>query len=203
MKVFKKLSRSTQFTIIVFVSLTLAKFFLHYLEFGFIEFILFDLYFSLILFLIGWVILMSKLFYRRLSYSIVADFLIIGITYCVIHFAMNVKSLDSLDWKINYSKRKKIVRLIKEERSFTSAQTTYQIPFSLTLFPYFKSNTVYVECQQDSIVTVTFFTDRGILDHYSAFIYSNDSAEIKRLDEKVKTGGNEYKKETGWYFIHD
>lgn len=194
-----KLNRSTKLTISVFLFSVVLKLLLHYAEFGFFEFILFDYFFGSILFVIGIAILLIQLFSRKLNITILAALSILAITFLVIHFGINTKALDFADWKLNYSKREKIVQLIKEE-GFNSSGRTYRIPSSLTLFPYIKSNEVNVVKQQDTTITVEFYTDRGLMDHYTAFVYSNDSLELKHLTEKI--GGNNKKMAKGWFYVN-
>lgn len=55
----------------------------------------------------------------------------------------------------------------------------------------------------DSSITVTFYMDRGVLDHYKAFIYTNDSREIRGLEANVENGGNDEKLEDNWYVVND
>lgn len=52
-------------------------------------------------------------------------------------------------------------------------------------------------------ITITFYVDRGIMDHYSAFIFTNDSSAIFNFDKNVENGGNDYKIEPNWYIISD
>jgi len=52
-------------------------------------------------------------------------------------------------------------------------------------------------------LTIKFYVDRGLLDHYSTFIYSNDSLIIPELDRNVENGGNDFKLEENWHMIND
>lgn len=79
----------------------------------------------------------------------------------------------------------------------------YIIPDSLHLFPFDKSNEVSIQTLKDTTVTLTFYTDRGLVDHYSGFIYTNEPEDMKSFDEKVKKGGNNSSKEANWYYISE
>lgn len=52
---------------------------------------------------------------------------------------------------------------------------------------------------------IKFYTDRGLMDHFSAFIYTNDKKEIEQLDEQTKQDKNDkdVKLEEHWYYIQD
>ncbi len=79
------------------------------------------------------------------------------------------------------------------------------IPTSVN-FPYYNDFSIKSRIK-DSInvnsMTVIFYTDKGLLDHYSAFIFTNDSIKIKSLERNVGDGGNDYKLEKNWYLVND
>ncbi|MCC3158239.1 hypothetical protein LJ737_13405 [Hymenobacter sp. 15J16-1T3B] len=52
-------------------------------------------------------------------------------------------------------------------------------------------------------ILVKYYLDRGVMDHYSAFVYTNDSSEVRNLNKKVEAGANDYKLESNWYIIND
>jgi hypothetical protein len=52
-------------------------------------------------------------------------------------------------------------------------------------------------------ITIKFYTDRGLIDHYSAIVFSNDSTVITEMDENVKNKGNDFKIKENWYIIND
>ncbi|WP_343636264.1 hypothetical protein [Fluviicola sp.] len=51
--------------------------------------------------------------------------------------------------------------------------------------------------------TITFYMDRGLLDHYSAIVFTNDSTVIAEMDANVKNGGNDFKIKENWYAVND
>lgn len=51
-------------------------------------------------------------------------------------------------------------------------------------------------------LTIIFYTDRGLMDHFSAFVYTNDPKQIKIYDDKIKNSGD-YKMEKSWYYIKE
>lgn len=57
--------------------------------------------------------------------------------------------------------------------------------------------------KENDYITVKFYLDRGLLDHYSAFVYTDDPIKINRLESKVKLDGNDHKLENNWYCIND
>lgn len=52
-------------------------------------------------------------------------------------------------------------------------------------------------------ITITFYMDRGLLDHYSAIVFTNDSIVIAEMDENVKNEGNDFNIKQNWYMIND
>lgn len=53
------------------------------------------------------------------------------------------------------------------------------------------------------LLYISFYLDRGIADHFSAIIYTNDTSSTTYLDKKVQRGGNDFRLEEGWYAIND
>jgi hypothetical protein len=45
--------------------------------------------------------------------------------------------------------------------------------------------------------------DRGLSDHYSAIVFTNDSTVIAEMDENVKNEGNDFKIKQNWYAVND
>jgi hypothetical protein len=52
---------------------------------------------------------------------------------------------------------------------------------------------------------ITFYTDRGLMDHFSAFIYTNDIKQMKELDQQTESDNKDedVKLEEHWYYIQD
>ena len=198
----KRLTTSTKVALIICSLGIFLRFFLHYSELGFFEFILFDLPFTkwaIIALLVA--ILVSQLRKETIQNSAIANFLIIGITFCLVYFIMTPVNLDELDWTINYNKRQSILKLAEERQLKNLSGTTYRIPFPLTLFPYIKSNDIDIHYSNDNSLTIKFYTDRGLLDNYSAFVYSSDAVQIEELNHRVRHGFYDSKKEANWYYI--
>ena len=62
--------------------------------------------------------------------------------------------------------------------------------------------TIHVD---DKNLTIKFYTDRGLMDHFSAFIYTNDQKEIAKLDVETEQDKNDedVKLQEHWYYIQD
>jgi hypothetical protein len=56
---------------------------------------------------------------------------------------------------------------------------------------------------KSNIRPVTFYMDRGLSDHYSAIVFTNDSTVIAEMDENVKNEGNDFKIKQNWYAVND
>jgi len=199
----RRTSKSFKTIAMIVIALILFRIILHYTEMGFFEFILFDLIPKWLLFILP----ISFLFYRiskkyPLKNSLL-DFTVTAIGFYILYYILTPYYIDKVDWNINYVKRVKIVSLAKANGLKKIRDTIYSIPDSLSLFPFLKSNEVTIQTLKDTIVTITFYTERGLNDHYSGFIYTNDIADIKKFDDKVKNGGNDFKIQLNWYLIHD
>jgi hypothetical protein len=65
------------------------------------------------------------------------------------------------------------------------------------------SNDIDIDENAKGIVSVRFYIDHGLLDHFSAFVYTNDPNEIRTLNSGVGPfGGGVVKKlDTNWYRV--
>ncbi|MEN9398981.1 MAG: hypothetical protein RL632_82 [Bacteroidota bacterium] len=57
----------------------------------------------------------------------------------------------------------------------------------------------------DKNMTINFYTDRGLMEHFSAFIYTNDPKVIVHLDEETNRDktDEDVKLEAHWYYIQN
>ncbi len=170
---------------------------------GFFEFILFDLIPKWFLFILPISFLVYRISKKYPFKNSVLDFAVTAIAFCILYYILTPYYFDKLDWNMNYTKREKIVSLAKADRLKNINGRIYAIPDSLSLFPFLKSHEVAIQTLKDTFVTITFYTDRGLNDHYSGFIYTNDKTDIKTFDDKVKNGGNDFKLQPNWYLIND
>lgn len=118
----------------------------------------------------------------------------------------------NIDWQSAWNEReqdmKALTHEVKVNRSgiyklgINELPDNFEYPFDQgfgiggtqgTLNSVFDSSRIYIK----------YYIDRGVINHYSAFIYTNDSTEISRLDAKVLEGGNDLKLEDHWYIIND
>jgi hypothetical protein len=65
------------------------------------------------------------------------------------------------------------------------------------------TNDIDIDENASGIVSMKFYIDRGFLDHYSAFVYTNDPDQIRTLNSGIGSfGGGVVKKlETNWYRV--
>jgi len=192
----------TRIVIITLLSLILFRIILHYTEFGFFEFIFFDLIPKWSLFLLPTIFLVSRSLKRLPIKNALIEFPVTAICFYLLYYILTPYRFDKLDWDTNYVKREKIVSLAKAKQ-LKGAGFRYTIPDSLTLFPFFKSKEINIKTTKDTFVTITFYTDAGINDHYSGFVFTNDSDEIEHLDRKVEARGNDFKLQPNWYQVHE
>jgi hypothetical protein len=107
----------------------------------------------------------------------------------IIGFAsLNSEALiETLDWKLRLSERNKIVELVKQGKLHPN--TTYNGTCKLPEDPFppisVGGNEIEIYKGKLKTVTIEFFINRGFLDHYSAFVYSNDSQEISRMNKEI------------------
>lgn len=111
------------------------------------------------------------------------------------------------EWAKNSEKLKELAqRIAKDPSSFQLGINDFPDDFDYPFDDgYFLDNQSHQTGQgkADSTVTIKFYTDRGLLDHYSAIVYTNNANAISALDANVANGGNDFKLEENWYAIND
>jgi hypothetical protein len=113
------------------------------------------------------------------------------------------------EWKNNQTKLKALTQDILKQvnKKYTAGINEFPDNFDYPFDDGFSIRTPFVNNGNEKIdinnITITFYVDRGLLDHYSAFIFTNDSSSIDEFDRNVLNGGNDFKIESNWYMIND
>ena len=110
------------------------------------------------------------------------------------------------EWKENESNLKVLTHEIKENRDGkyqmdnNNFPSSFDYPFDDGFYIGYGSQATLIDTNK---ISIRYYVDRGLLDHFSAFIYTKDPKEINELDAKVQQGANDYKIEENWYMIND
>lgn len=171
------------------------KVLLHYSENGFLEFVIFDIFVRLSIIALPLIILIIKVSTETLKKNFIFDCISAVIGYYFMFFSLSHENLDNFDWEINKERREKIIKIIKKENDDFHSKK-FLIPDSLALAPLTKSRYVYINHKKDSLIHVMFYTDRGLIDHYTAFVYTNDSVNINSLIEEGET-----RLSKNWFYV--
>lgn len=117
------------------------------------------------------------------------------------------ETIEKLDWWFRRNSRQEIIELVKADRlkpnvthnNIICTLEDWNIP------PISNGgNEIAIYKTDDNRLTVEFYINRGFLDHYSAFVYTNDKEKIQELDERtaLNTGLHVNKKlEENWYRV--
>lgn len=96
--------------------------------------------------------------------------------------------IEKLDWEFRQNSRKEIIELVKAEKlkpnvshnNIICTLDNWNIP------PISNGgNEIAIYKTDDGKLTVEFYINRGFLDHYSAFVYTNDKEKIQELEERT------------------
>ena len=106
---------------------------------------------------------------------------------------------EYIDWHLRRSTRNEIVEQVKQGNLKGGKLSGRNFPPISN-----DQNNIYVEKPTDKTVSVTFYINPGFLDHYSAFVYTNDPEEQKDVEEWVSSGKREgfAKLDTNWYRVN-
>jgi len=108
------------------------------------------------------------------------------------------------EWEKNETKLKDLAQdiLLQGSKKYTIGNNDFPDTFD---YPFDEG--FAISSSIDSIdkkkITITFYLDRGLLDHYSAFIFSNDSSALVEFNRNVENGGNDFRIEPNWYVVND
>jgi hypothetical protein len=118
----------------------------------------------------------------------------------------------NIDWQKEWHENRTKLKILAQDISLANSKKYrtgnnnfpigFKYPFDEGFF-ISKPSSYTTTDSTDRAVTVRFYLDRGISDHYSAIIFTNDSSEVKSFDENVSNGGNDFKLEPNWYIIND
>jgi hypothetical protein len=112
------------------------------------------------------------------------------LTICIGSFTLffSEEIIEKLDWQFRRDSREEIVELIKADKlkpnvthnNIICTLDNWNIP------PISNGgNEIAIYKTDENKLTVEFFINRGFLDHYSAFVYTNDKDKIKELEERT------------------
>lgn len=120
---------------------------------------------------------------------------------CSSCFLPNGSQSNPKVWEDNKEDLQKIVnRVLLNPEKFEEGENL--IPEDLD-FSYDKTFDIRGNLKDKNDLKITFYTDRGLVDHYSAIIYTTQKGLVKQFDENVKNGGNDFKLQNNWYAIND
>ena len=114
------------------------------------------------------------------------------------------KVLEKIDWYIFYSKRIEIVQMINNRQlnpNVNWSKDLCELPFEFPVISNGGNDIVINRIDSTDRITVTFWVFRNFFNSPSTkFVYSNDSYEIVRIQNKVKHDpSNNWEIEQNWY----
>lgn len=134
--------------------------------------------------------------------------LLIAVLIFVFSITYSEQTIEYLDWHIRRSSREEIVNLIKNKKIKTNIKYRNRVILleKWNLPPISNGgNEILVDYYSDNKITVEFFINRGFLDHYSAFVYTNSLQKINNLNEHIKYTKSDkslnYKIDNNWYRV--
>jgi hypothetical protein len=196
----KKRHTKTILTTVVLLLALLQGPFLFYYTYGF-----FKLIFLIPLGLIG-LGLTIYLFFSVCKYAATnTKYHIIGLilAFVIGFFTIRTDALEYMDWKFRKAERDKIVEEVKAGILEPDDNGIYHLT-SNTFLPISNGgNDIVITEKENGTTSVEFYIDRGFIDHYSAFLYTNDENEIAGLDRVIANGSNRAFKKFGdnWYRV--
>jgi len=124
--------------------------------------------------------------------------LITAITLGLISLFFGSIIVEKLDWKMRRKTRDTIVTNIKNEIQNRRTFDSYNI--EKWNFPPISngSKEINISKGEKGELTIRFYIDQGFIDHFSAFVYTNDSNELKRF---YSSGASVKQLDYNWYRV--
>jgi hypothetical protein len=166
---------------------------LYYFTFGF-----FKLAGTVFFGVTGFILTLILFIYLIRNRSTTTKYHTIGITLSFIIGLLTIRgdAIEYLDWNLRKGERNKIVENVKN-----GLLKSQNIPY--IFFPISQGGEINIEDNSNGIVSIDFYIDKGFLDHYSAFVYTNNPDEIKTFDSGIGPfgGGTVKKLDANWYRV--
>ncbi|WP_377026787.1 hypothetical protein [Mucilaginibacter ginsenosidivorans] len=116
------------------------------------------------------------------------------------------RAMEYLDWTLRRTEREQIIIDVKNgllKPNNLLNNRIYHLSRNSILPISNGGDNILIKEKAHGIVSVEFFIDRGSLGHFSAFIYTNDPAEIREYNSGIDPfgGGNVKKLGNSWYRV--
>ena len=124
--------------------------------------------------------------------------LITAITIGLISLLFGSIIVEKLDWEMRRKTRDAIVTNIKNEIQNRRTFDSYNI--EKWNYPPISngSKEINISKGEKGELTIRFYIDQGFIDHFSAFVYTNDSNELKRF---YSSGASVKQLDYNWYRV--
>ena len=114
--------------------------------------------------------------------------LILTISIGSLSLLFGERMIEKLDWKFRRNSREEIVQLVKEGKLKPNVSYNDIIcTLDKWKFPPISNggNEIAIHKSDSTAVTVEFFINSGFLNHYSAFVYTNDPEWIDDFEKQI------------------
>ena len=191
----KPLIRNIVTIITIGLAIAQAPFFYYY-TFGLFSLFVVIPYLFISLTLTG--ILLTPLIKRKKVSNFQKYGVIVAVVIGTLSLIFGSDLIEKLDWKLRLKERNMII-----EKALNGEIKDYKL--KMNSFPPISNggNEVFIDDKPKGTITVTFYIDRGFIDHYSAFIFTTDPSRIKQFDARTNSDWNITNKkiDNNWYRI--
>ena len=124
--------------------------------------------------------------------------LIIAITLGLISLFFGPTIVEKLDWEMRRKTRETIITSIRNEIQNRRTFNSYNV--EKWNFPPISNGSKEIDISkgEKGELTIRFYIDRGFIDHFSAFVYTNDPNELKRF---YSSGTSVKQLDYNWYRV--
>lgn len=145
-------------------------------------------------------IILTPLIKRKKVSNLQKYGVVVAVLIGIVSLFFGSELIEKLDWKLRFKQRNMIVeKALNGEINDTKLKMNSFPPISNG------GNEVFIDYNPTGSITVTFYIDRGFIDHYSAFIFTTDTSRIKEFEARTRSDWNQTNKkiDENWYRISE
>ncbi len=122
----------------------------------------------------------------RSKYNIVVFGLAVGLGFA--GFIFGEEAVEWMDWHLRFAERNRLIKEVKVGKlkpNVSYNNVSCRLPRNY--FPPISNggNEICIQYGKSGALSVEFFIDRGFLDHYQAFLYTEDEQLINHMDNHM------------------
>jgi hypothetical protein len=147
--------------------------------------------------------LMLYLILKRDFKNNVYNITVLGVSFLLGVLTLRPDIIEYLDWKYRLDERMAIIDGVKQNKIKPDQYGIAHVVQHTFLPVSNGGNDILVKNNLNGLLSVEFYTDRTLIEHYSAFLYTTDPNEMGVMDRSSEHDRHfAHKLDENWYIVH-